>query len=65
MALAIGVILGAGPLQNSIGTTLSSQVESLRKSRDEARTEADAANNALSENEKQLDSNTHHTLPTS
>ena len=56
MALAIGVILGAGPLQNSIGTTLSSQVESLRKSRDEARTEADAANNALSENEKQLDS---------
>jgi len=56
MALAIGVILGAGPLQNSIGTTLSSQVESLRKSRDEARTEADTANNALSENEKQLDS---------
>ena len=48
--------MGAGPLQKSIGTTLSSQVESLRKSRDEARTEADAANNALSENEKQLDS---------
>lgn len=55
MALAVGVILGAGPLQNSIGTTLTSQVKSLRESRDEARSEADAAKNALSENEKQLD----------
>lgn len=44
MALAVGVVLGAGPLQNSIGSALNDQVESLRVSRDEARTDADAAN---------------------
>lgn len=37
MALAVGIILGAGPLQNSIGNALSDQVESLRTSRDDAR----------------------------
>ena len=39
LALALGIILGAGPLQNSIGDTLSGQVETLRTSRDEARAE--------------------------
>ncbi|WP_182354828.1 copper transporter [Flaviflexus huanghaiensis] len=37
MALAIGIVLGAGPLQNSIGSALNDQVESLRQSRDDAR----------------------------
>lgn len=39
LALALGIILGAGPLQNSIGDTLSGQVETLRTSQDEARAE--------------------------
>lgn len=43
MALAVGVVLGAGPLQNSIGSALNDQVESLRVSRDEAREDADEA----------------------
>ena len=43
MALAVGVVLGAGPLQNSIGSALNDQVESLRISRDEARVDADEA----------------------
>lgn len=43
MALAIGIVLGAGPLQNSIGNTLTDQVTSLRQSRDEARLDADRA----------------------
>lgn len=41
MALAVGIVLGAGPLQNSIGTALTDQVESLRTSRDEARADVD------------------------
>lgn len=43
MALAIGIVLGAGPLQNSIGNTLTDQVTSLRQSRDEAREDAETA----------------------
>lgn len=42
LALALGIILGAGPLQNSIGTALSDQVDSLRESREEARLELEA-----------------------
>lgn len=41
LALAIGVILGAGPLQNSIAHGLTGQVDSLRESRDKMRVELD------------------------
>lgn len=41
MALGIGVILGAGPLQNSIGSVLTDQVDSLRDSRNEAWVQAE------------------------
>lgn len=44
LALAVGIILGAGPLQNAIGDTLSNRVEALRASRDDAREKFDAAN---------------------
>ncbi|MDY5153022.1 Copper transport outer membrane protein, MctB [Actinobaculum suis] len=54
LALAVGIILGAGPLQGSIGNTLTGQVDSLRESRDamrvelsEAQSELDAANRAV------------------
>lgn len=35
LALAIGIVLGAGPLQNSLGTALNDQVTSLRENRNE------------------------------
>ena len=31
LALAVGIVLGAGPLQNQLGTTLTKQVSNLRK----------------------------------
>lgn len=37
LALAVGIVLGAGPLQNSIGSTLTEQVNSLRADRDDLR----------------------------
>lgn len=43
MALGVGVILGAGPLQNSIGSVLTDQVDSLRDSRNEAWAQAEAS----------------------
>lgn len=39
MALAIGIILGAGPLQNSLGNVLSDQVDGLRESNSQMRTQ--------------------------
>lgn len=49
LALAVGIILGAGPLQNSIGDTLSGEVDSLR----EANTDLKTSNEQLAEeNEK-------------
>jgi hypothetical protein len=37
LALAVGIVLGAGPLQQQIGRTLTSQVSTLRKEKDELR----------------------------
>ncbi|MDR2722972.1 MAG: copper transporter [Cellulomonadaceae bacterium] len=39
LALAIGIILGAGPLQGTLGNQLTEQVESLRTERNEARSQ--------------------------
>lgn len=55
LALALGIILGAGPLQNSIGDTLSGQVETLRTSRDEARTELALTQSQLEGSDAALD----------
>lgn len=41
LALAIGIVLGAGPLRESLGDTLSNQVEVLREEKDQLRTELD------------------------
>lgn len=61
LALALGIVLGAGPLQNSIGTFLQDQVTELRVSRDQTRAdlnqmtqERDGANAALEIAGKQL-----------
>ncbi|WP_051197148.1 copper transporter [Jonesia quinghaiensis] len=41
LALAVGIILGAGPLKESISDQLTGQVEQLRQEKDDLRTEAD------------------------
>ncbi len=39
LALAVGIVLGAGPLQESIGDTLTDQIDLLRADRDQLRLE--------------------------
>lgn len=46
MALAVGIVLGAGPLQGQIGDTLTSEVTQLREDRASLRTELEAARKA-------------------
>ena len=43
LALAVGIVLGAGPLKQPIGESLQSQVEGLRTDRDHLRSELDTA----------------------
>lgn len=42
LALAVGIVLGAGPLQSGIGSTLNDQVVALRAEKDALRTDLDA-----------------------
>lgn len=49
LALAVGIALGAGPLKEAIGDTLTGQVEQLRTEKDSLRTELDAATAELDE----------------
>ncbi|MEE1619760.1 copper transporter [Brachybacterium sp. J153] len=41
LALAVGIVLGAGPLGDNLGTQLAEQVEQLRGEQEQLRTEAD------------------------
>lgn len=43
LALAVGIVLGAGPLQQQIGTTLTSEVTQLRKDKSDLRRQLDEA----------------------
>ncbi|WP_349828349.1 copper transporter [Brevibacterium litoralis] len=43
LALAVGIVLGAGPLRGPIGESLQTQVDSLRDDRDRLRLDLDAA----------------------
>ncbi len=43
LALAVGIVLGAGPLQSGIGSTLNDQVVALRAEKDALRTDLDAS----------------------
>ena len=54
MALSVGVILGAGPLQNSMGKVLSHEVEDLRTSREEARQNVSELEDNLKYSEESL-----------
>ncbi len=54
MALAVGVVLGAGPLQNSLGTTLNDQVNQLRQARQETQTRLEATEQAVNERDEYI-----------
>lgn len=47
LALAVGIVLGAGPLQGAIADTLTVQVETLREERSQLRSEVEEANAQL------------------
>ncbi|MGK2348635.1 copper transporter [Actinomyces sp. W5033] len=49
LALAVGVVLGAGPLQNSLGTALNDQVSSLREDRNQTQARLEATEGAVIE----------------
>jgi hypothetical protein len=55
LALAVGIILGAGPLQGAIGETLTEQVDALRAERTDLRTELDATQSALEGDERYIE----------
>ncbi|MGZ4651438.1 MAG: copper transporter, partial [Kineosporiaceae bacterium] len=46
LALAVGIVLGAGPLKGTISDTLSSQVEQLRKDKADLHTQLETAQTA-------------------
>jgi len=46
MALAVGIVLGAGPLKEDIGNTLTSEVKNLRADKASLRSQLDAADKA-------------------
>ena len=49
LALAVGIALGAGPLKDTIGDTLTGQVKVLRAEKDGLRSSLDASNAELSD----------------
>lgn len=55
LALAVGIALGAGPLKETIGDTLTGQVDQLRAEKDTLRADLDAAAADLSANEAWID----------
>jgi outer membrane murein-binding lipoprotein Lpp len=54
LALAVGIALGAGPLKETIGDTLTGQVDQLRAEKDQLRTELDASANDLAASEQYI-----------
>ncbi|MFH5822648.1 copper transporter [Georgenia sp. AZ-5] len=55
LALAVGIVLGAGPLRDTIGDTLTGQVEELRADRDQLRAELAGAEADVTERSAYLD----------
>ncbi|MDD9207697.1 copper transporter, partial [Georgenia sp. 10Sc9-8] len=49
LALAVGIVLGAGPLRDTIGETLTGQVQDLRVDRERLRAELEASEVAVGE----------------
>lgn len=55
LALAVGIALGAGPLKETIGDTLTGQVSQLREEKDAMRVELEEAQAAVADNERYLE----------
>jgi hypothetical protein len=55
LALAVGIALGAGPLKETIGDTLTGQVEQLRGEKDALRTELDVTSGDLKDAQTYID----------
>ncbi|WP_034623467.1 copper transporter [Cellulomonas sp. URHE0023] len=55
LALAVGIALGAGPLKETIGDTLTGQVQQLRDEKDALRAELDGSTSDLKDSETYID----------
>jgi hypothetical protein len=55
LALAVGIALGAGPLKETIGDTLTGQVEQLRAEKDTLRTQLDESSGDLADTTAYVD----------
>ena len=55
LALAVGIALGAGPLKETIGDTLTGQVDQLRTEKDDLRAQLDATSGDLSDSREYID----------
>jgi hypothetical protein len=56
LALAVGIVLGAGPLKESIGDTLTGEVDALRERAADLRSELDDRSRQLAESEAAFES---------
>jgi len=65
LALAVGIALGAGPLKETIGDTLTGQVQQLRNEKDSLRTQLDDANGDLADATTYIDATAGRMLPSS
>ena len=54
LALAVGVVLGAGPLQNSLGTALNDQVTALREHRNATQAKLEQPETAVNERDSYI-----------
>jgi Mrp family chromosome partitioning ATPase len=54
LALAVGIVLGAGPLKDTIGDTLTTQVEALRQDRDALRSQLNTSQAGVDHREEVL-----------
>ncbi|MDO4899966.1 copper transporter [Actinomyces sp.] len=63
LALAVGVVLGAGPLQNSLGTALNDQVSSLRADRNDLQTRLEQTAAAVNERDEYIKATAESLLP--
>lgn len=54
LALAVGVVLGAGPLQNSLGTALNDQVTSLRADRNALQSQLEETKSAVNDRDSYI-----------
>jgi hypothetical protein len=63
LALAVGIVLGAGPLKEDIGNTLTSEVKNLRNDKTALRAELDAADKG-NQARDEFTAATNHTLLT-